>query len=287
MGFYPGCYVYLHFLSLPFYVAWQSHPFSLVRSTTSNDRLVLYMKCKKGITRKLLKLQNKEFIKVLIDGPYGTFPVETRNDDEFDKVVGIGGGLALCSVLTFFNHRAAKFQDKSANGNGQNNDSHKYKLNWIINDMAQLDLIRENLEWLCKKGIPVDVYYTRYQAQDSDDTAKIEQAEANEQSQLPGKIEQTEHAEEHHCCGGSAEDSTDTESQKEKLDKTVSRASSEHTKSPKLLNIKYGKPSMDELLPKDEQVKRRVYVCAPDGLLKAVREHAGDLDELVVEKHTW
>ncbi|GMF06055.1 unnamed protein product [Ambrosiozyma monospora] len=115
MGFHPGCYVYLHFLSLPFYVVWQSHPFSLVRSTASSDRLVLYLKCKKGITRKLLKLQNKGFIKVLVDGPYGKFPVDTRNDDGFDKVVGIGGGLALSSVLAFFNHRAAKFQEKSAN----------------------------------------------------------------------------------------------------------------------------------------------------------------------------
>ncbi|GME96868.1 unnamed protein product [Ambrosiozyma monospora] len=175
----------------------------------------------------------------------------------------------------------------SANGNGQNNDNHKYKLNWIINDMAQLDLVRENLEWLCKKGIPVDVYYTRYQSQDSS-TDNSEQGGTKEQLQAFKKVEQTEQAEEcTHCCGGNAGESTDAESQKEQLDNTVSRSSSEHTKSHQLLNIKYGKPTMDELLPKDEQVKRRVYVCAPVGLLKAVREHAGDLDELVVENHTW
>lgn len=242
--FYPGAYVYLHFLE-PFYSCWQSHPFSLIRSTEANDKLVIYLKCKKGITRRLAKFQDKEYLRVLIDGPYGKFPVSTYDDNQFESVIGIGGGLGIPSVLAFFNYRAQTGAVMS-----------KYKLSWLINDMAQLDMFSDNLEWLAEKGTQVDVYFTRYENQG----APVPISENDKKSDTEESTDEIETKE------PSVGDKTDGYS--------------------KLFQIKYGKPSMENIIPPSD-VARRVYICGPEGLVKDVRSHASDLDELCVENHTW
>lgn len=150
--FFPGAYVYLHFLD-SYYSCWQSHPFSLIESCQQDDnKLVIYLKCKKGMTRKLLKFKDKEYINILIDGPYGNYPVATQNNETFSEIIGIGGGMGVSSVLTFFNHKAKS-----------NHGMSKYKLHWLINDLTQLDMLKDNLQWLVNNGVKVSVYFTRFE----------------------------------------------------------------------------------------------------------------------------
>ncbi|ODQ45025.1 hypothetical protein PICMEDRAFT_59859 [Pichia membranifaciens NRRL Y-2026] len=160
MKFYPGSYVYLHILS-PVWSCWQSHPFSLIRSTEADNKMIVYLKCKRGLTRRLSRLNEQKNINVLIDGPYGVLPVKTSDDEGFDEVIGIGGGLGISSVLAFFNERARQSKLVS-----------NYKLNWLINDLKQIELISNDLEYLKKSGMKVTIYYTRYD--DSSESAETE-----------------------------------------------------------------------------------------------------------------
>lgn len=151
--FFPGCYVYLTFIfpnNVPWYYSFQSHPFSLLRSHEESNKMVLYLKAKRGATGQLLKI-NSSNIKVLIDGPYGVLPFgKNKNDDLNDKVLGIAGGLGISSILTYFNERAKSLDDMS-----------KYKIIWYINNIQYVDILKDNLEYLIfEKNVSVDIYYT-------------------------------------------------------------------------------------------------------------------------------
>lgn len=240
--FYPGSYVYLHFLQ-PFYFAWQSHPFSLIRSIDSNNKLVIYLKCKKGITKRLSKFIDKDYINVLIDGPYGNFPISTNNDNNFEDVIGIAGGLGIPSILIFFNNRAQNIASMD-----------KYKLFWLINDLTQLDMLKENLEYLAKRGVQVIVYFTKY-----------------EKSCNQSEFKTVENSD-------SVSDTDDIKDDQSINDSEIVS---------NLITLKYGKPELIEILPQCNNVRRRIYACGPDRLIKSVRKTLSDCDELHVEKHTW
>lgn len=168
LQFYPGAYVYLHFLT-PIWLCWQSHPFSLVRSLEDDNKVTIFLKCKKGVTKYLPRLHGKTQIKVLIDGCYGKIPSKTHDDEGFSEIVGIGGGLGVSSVLAFFNERIK-----------QNKCVSNYKLLWLINNMEQLDLLGDDLDLLKKSGMEITVYYTRYEGStDSANTEKDSESSAS------------------------------------------------------------------------------------------------------------
>ncbi|KAG0688806.1 hypothetical protein C6P40_000510 [Pichia californica] len=259
--FYPGSYVYLHFLE-PFYSSWQSHPFSLIRSTKFSNKLIIYLKCKKGITRKLKKnTLSKEYIKVLIDGPYGNFPVSTKNDNKFDEIIGIGGGLGISSILSIFNYRVEYCEKNIMMKN--------YKLNWLINDLKQLDMIKENLEWLVNKGIKVVIYFTKYEGEHEDYIIQENENILSSDDSNSTDIEKTENKNDNN------------------VDKNIEIKNHKELIENNFIILKYGKPSMDELLPSSEDIKRRVYACGPNRLIKSIRNQVNFLDELQVENHTW
>lgn len=189
-GFFPGCYCYLTFLNMnaPWFQLFQSHPFSLVRSHNDKGKFVLYLKAKQGATKYLLNSRQRT-MRVLIDGPYGIPPFDKRqNDDGFDTVLGIAGGLGVSSILAYFNERARQLQDMQ-----------QYKLVWFIRNTAHVDMIKENLEYLAQeRKMNVEIYYTRG---GSPEDSSVTELESDHESNLSDSEEKPLN---HKCCGGSS-----------------------------------------------------------------------------------
>lgn len=146
-AFFTGCHVYLHFLS-PWYSCYQSHPFSLVKSIDHKGKLEIYIRVKKGMTSRINCVNGKT--KVLIDGPYGTLNRSQRDEHEskIDKVIGIGGGAGITSILAVLN----QIPDGSHN---------KYHILWMTNCSSDVECLAGPLEALSsKKNVHVDVYDT-------------------------------------------------------------------------------------------------------------------------------
>ncbi|KAK9449711.1 ferric reductase like transmembrane component-domain-containing protein [Limtongia smithiae] len=94
-----GQHVYLNFPRLRF---WQSHPFTVVKS--SPGELTLFVQVRKGFTKQLLKYDGKKFTAIL-DGPYGG----TQSDiSGFDSAVLISGGTGITFALSQLSDLAAR-----------------------------------------------------------------------------------------------------------------------------------------------------------------------------------
>lgn len=141
----PGTHLYLSFFHWPmWYNCFQSHPFTLISSPVEYDgSMTVYVRVKKGVTRTLsnLKTDDKGTVAMwsLIDGPYGG---GAGNYAENDQLVGITGGIGICSVLHHF-------YEKPQNS----------KLLWAVNNMADVLSLRSDLEFLIRKGTEVTVFY--------------------------------------------------------------------------------------------------------------------------------
>ncbi|GME69239.1 unnamed protein product [[Candida] boidinii] len=255
-GFFPGCYCYLSFIlptPVPWFYCFQSHPFSLIRSYKDNSKLVLYFKVKGGVTKQLRHVNSKT-IKMMIDGPYGTLPFgKTRNDEEYDKVLGIAGGVGVTSILAYFNERANKLADLS-----------KYKIIWYINDITQMDWLKGNLEFLMnERNLSVEVYYTK--------GVKLDDQDSNPTT--PAGLDAAATAD-----GSASSSETEKES-----DNVI--AVNEKTGSS--IKIVYGKPKLSDILQQNESNKRRIYTCGPNKLVKELKMSCNSTDDLVSENHTW
>ncbi|ODV88120.1 hypothetical protein CANARDRAFT_26275 [[Candida] arabinofermentans NRRL YB-2248] len=151
--FYSGSYVYLHFLS-PWYLCWQSHPFSLIESIEDKGKLVVYLKCKRGITKQLAKTVDScsGSTKILIDGPYGCFPLPQLQDKEIPKIICVAGGLGISSLLPILQ----KSELELAN----------HRLIWMINDLTYISWMKVTMDELAKRGLVIDIYFTKGSATD-------------------------------------------------------------------------------------------------------------------------
>ncbi|GEQ69558.1 hypothetical protein JCM33374_g3230 [Metschnikowia sp. JCM 33374] len=155
----PGCHIFISLYHWPiWYQCFQSHPFTIISSPIeSDDVFVIYVRVKKGTTGALGKLRGDEKGNLtmwsLIEGPYGN-GVPTFTEKE--QLVGIAGGLGICALLPIFYH----------NPNGS-------ILSWAVNNTADIDYLRKDLEFLISKGTDVRVYLTRRKGEeDSSDDEK-------------------------------------------------------------------------------------------------------------------
>ncbi|GMF58246.1 unnamed protein product [[Candida] boidinii] len=190
----------------------------------------------------------------MIDGPYGTLPFgKTRNDEEYDKVLGIAGGVGVTSILAYFNERANKLADLS-----------KYKIIWYINDITQMDWLKGNLEFLMnERNLSVEVYYTKGVKLDDQDSNPTTPAGLDAAATADGSVSSSE---------------TEKES-----DNVI--AVNEKTGSS--IKIVYGKPKLSDILQQNESNKRRIYTCGPNKLVKELKMSCNSTDDLVSENHTW
>lgn len=149
----PGSHIYISFYHWPiWYQCFQSHPFTIITSPVeSNGVFVIYVRIKKGTTGLLGKLRGDEkgnlSMWLLIEGPYGN-GVPTFRENE--QLITLAGGLGICALLPTLYHNP----EGSA-------------LYWAINNMADFEYLRNDLEYLISKGTNVQVFLTN--GKDEDD----------------------------------------------------------------------------------------------------------------------
>ncbi|GME70763.1 unnamed protein product [Ambrosiozyma monospora] len=130
---FPGSHVFVQFLTPTTF--WQSHPFTIVSSTTDENQFYLYCKVKNGITKKLLqKFQATEGsevnIKVLIEGFYGS----ESPYHHYDKAVLIAGGNGISGPFSHALKLATSEVSKT-----------ETKLFWQVRDYSVLNWLGEEL----------------------------------------------------------------------------------------------------------------------------------------------
>lgn len=148
----PGLHVFVSFYHWSiWYQCFQSHPFTIITSPVENgDHFVIYVRVKKGNTSTIAKLRGDEkgqiLMWLLIEGPYGN-GVPTFTDSEL--LVGIAGGLGICALLPAF------YQNPKGS-----------VLHWAVNNEADIEYLRADLDFLVARGTDVRVYYTRGKGED-------------------------------------------------------------------------------------------------------------------------
>lgn len=142
----PGQYLYMSFYHWPiWYQCWQSHPFTIISSPVeSRDHITAYVRVKRGSTKSLSNLKTDEkgnvYMWALLEGPYGE---RSETFYRTDTVVGIAGGIGITGILpTFY-----AIQGPS-------------RLYWVINNLNDLDLLLQDLEYLISNGCDVQVIYS-------------------------------------------------------------------------------------------------------------------------------
>ncbi|WPK25969.1 hypothetical protein PUMCH_003311 [Australozyma saopauloensis] len=154
----PGHHLYLNFFHTSiWYKCFQSHPFSVVSSPIqSQDEVTVYMRVKKGVSKCLSKIPTDEKgnfeVWLLIEGPYG-HSVQTFNEKE--SLVGMAGGLGLCSLLpTFYRNPKNSI------------------LFWAINKIDDLEALHMELDYLIAQGTDVRVFLKRSDCDESSSFAE-------------------------------------------------------------------------------------------------------------------
>lgn len=157
--YYSGSFAFFYFVDLndPFYMPWQSHPFTILttpkENTENKDTLIVYFKAKKGITKNMLNKilrSGKESIrcKVFIEGPYGnTIPTITSEANR--KFVGVSAGLGVSAV---YPHYVKILESR--------NTSIRHSFYWVINDFSYLNWFSSELFWLQSQNCDVKIIYT-------------------------------------------------------------------------------------------------------------------------------
>ncbi|KAF5210733.1 hypothetical protein E0198_003617 [Clavispora lusitaniae] len=146
VAYEPGTYLYMSFYHWPiWYQCWQSHPFSILSSPVeAENHIIVYVRVKKGNTKSLSTLKTDEkgnvYMWALIEGPYGE---KAEHFGDNDAVVGISGGMGVCSILpAFYNNSAIS------------------RLYWVINNPDELEILRADLDYLADHGCDVRVFLT-------------------------------------------------------------------------------------------------------------------------------
>ncbi|GME82922.1 unnamed protein product [Ambrosiozyma monospora] len=211
---HPGQYAFVYFTDS---LLWfQSHPFSLLND---GEHVFFYIKVKKGITKRIFDelIANDGVLskKICIEGPYG----EPSFVGKYDNALLMTAGSGMPGI---FNHAL----NLSVKEKPQN-----IKLIWINKTMEDMNFyIADLLSKLKDTRIIIDIYLTR---ETSVESAKSAYGDSN--NNLTS------------VSFSSSEDYSDENSNKEGMirlelvDKDV----------PSFINIKVGKPNMDELIPQE------------------------------------
>lgn len=146
----PGGHAFVHFLKPSCF--WQSHPFTFTNSDESENKIILYIKVKGGVTHGLYQhlagLPGRTTkMRVGVEGPYGA-PAPSKH---YDNAVFIAGGNGIPGIFSEAWNLAknAKNTDRSIN------------LIWIIRDIRSLEWFSNELQSLKDTRVNTTVYITR------------------------------------------------------------------------------------------------------------------------------
>ncbi|EGW35468.1 uncharacterized protein SPAPADRAFT_48458 [Spathaspora passalidarum NRRL Y-27907] len=148
----PGGHAFVHFIKPTYF--WQSHPFTFTNcSDQGEDKIVMYMKVKGGVTHSLYKLLNKSpgkmtTMRIGIEGPYG----ESTPAKYSDKAVFIAGGNGIPGIYSEVADIALKSTSERKS---------VLKLVWIIRDYSSLFWFHDELVRLKNTNIETTIYVTK------------------------------------------------------------------------------------------------------------------------------
>ncbi|SCU81303.1 LAME_0B06436g1_1 [Lachancea meyersii CBS 8951] len=150
----PGTFAFVYFLNwkASWYYQCQSHPFTLLSTSTHGDQLVVIFKAHKGVTKQLLHRLLKSGtdsieIKIMIEGPYGdVLPQKVKVER---KLVGVAAGLGVTAVYA----QLAHLLDVQVPIMGS-------KMYWVVNDLAHVSWFNDEINWLISKNCDVTILCT-------------------------------------------------------------------------------------------------------------------------------
>lgn len=146
----PGSHAFIHFLTP--YCFWQSHPFTYTISIDEPNKIVLYIKVKKGVTQSLYNylLQHSgksTYIRVAIEGSYGESTAASR----YDTAVFVAGGNGIPGIYSEVIDLALRAHDSKQS----------LKLVWIVREYKSLFWFYEELLALQDTKIETTIYITK------------------------------------------------------------------------------------------------------------------------------
>ncbi len=147
---FPGAYVFLYVLHPRHF--WQSHPFTIISSSdTNNKQISIVFKAKNGLTETIRNQISKRpdlcgKFPTLIEGPYGM----RTNIDKYDSALLIVGGHGIPTGL-------CNAEDLSRRHQG----NQRIVLLWIIPYIQQMLWVEEELERLNNGRVEIYIFVTR------------------------------------------------------------------------------------------------------------------------------
>lgn len=193
----PGGHAFLHFMRPTCF--WQLHPFTFTTTSSvsagpedilnarENDKIVMYLKVKGGVTHGLYKyLVNHPgrtaTIRVSLEGPYG----EASQARIFDTAVFIAGGNGIPGLYS----EIADLATKSAN------PKQRLKLHWVIRDYKSLTWFHDELLSLKDSKIECTVHVTQPQLSATEDQPNVVSRSSTELDENSGAMHENEKAKE-------------------------------------------------------------------------------------------
>ncbi|KAK6201398.1 FAD-binding domain-containing protein [Scheffersomyces amazonensis] len=170
---HPGAHSFIYFFKPTCF--WQAHPFTVVDSICDENTITSYIKVKGGMTHGLFKHllkcpDNKDHIKVLVEGPYSSkLPLQI-----FDTVVFLAGGNGIPGLFA----EALDLYHKS-------NGIKHIKIYWVIREFKCIDWFYDELKRAFQCEIEIIIYITRAGSLDFDFTRNsFENSEPFEKSHV-------------------------------------------------------------------------------------------------------
>ncbi|KAL2074944.1 hypothetical protein VTL71DRAFT_8724 [Oculimacula yallundae] len=164
----PGQHVYLRFVDRGRGLRWwENHPFtiaSLCEETFVTDKmgissrtpLVFLIKSRKGLTKRLLKVaQQRETLKVVIEGPYGGNDLDLKTG--YEQIILVAGGSGISAILPLFSMLCKRSTKR-------NSRLRSVRLVWVVRYRSALAWVREEIKIALKVACPgvveIDLYVT-------------------------------------------------------------------------------------------------------------------------------
>lgn len=164
---YPGCYCWLRILRPNLF--WQSHPFTVVSTTSERNynQLVFIIRVKNGLTKKLAnfiaKSPNGECnINMLAEGPYGN----NTPFKQYDQSVLVAGGVGMAVIHSLAIDLAQIYRAQQLRGKKRkvSEAENRYiSLIWLIPNFESLMAFKNEIHSLTEYEdvIEVQIFITR------------------------------------------------------------------------------------------------------------------------------
>ncbi|KAH3678400.1 hypothetical protein WICMUC_001417 [Wickerhamomyces mucosus] len=154
---FPSAFGYVYFITASKF--WQSHPFTIIRSSTADNESHVFIKVKKGITSSLKKRlealgDGKLELRICIEGPYGhRAPVE-----KYDTALLLAGGNGIPGPISYAIDLASR----------ELRSKQHIKLVWVVRTAEYLSWFTKELSALVNSGVNIDIYITSNEAKVSE-----------------------------------------------------------------------------------------------------------------------